>query len=176
MRGCGYRSFKRAVSSDKFSGIQLYFLNRIAYNEPSNEIGIDIAKGFIMIDNKRVKEILFGLGADLCGIASIDRFHDAPKGYHPTDVLPTCKSVISFGCRFPIGTLSCTSAVPYTRARNSITSKMDAMALDFCIEMENIKLLVYQFQQMKANGTIIQRDGALLFPKSMRHRLRDWVR
>ena len=66
-----------------------------------------MTKGYIMIDNKQVKEILFGLGADLCGIASIDRFNDAPKGYHPTDVLPTCKSVISFGCRFPIGTLSC---------------------------------------------------------------------
>ena len=26
-----------------------------------------------MIDHKQVKEILFGLGADLCGIASIDR-------------------------------------------------------------------------------------------------------
>ena len=44
-----------------------------------------------MIDNKQVKEILFGLGADLCGIASIDRFNDAPKGYHPTDVLPNGK-------------------------------------------------------------------------------------
>lgn len=89
-----------------------------------------------MIDNKKVKEILFGLGADLCGIASIDRFDDAPEGYHPTDVLPTCRSVISFACRFPIGTLRCNSPVPYTRARNSITSKMDAIALDFCMEME----------------------------------------
>ena len=50
-----------------------------------------------MIDNKQVKEILLGLGADLCGIAGIDRFIDAPEGYHPTDVLPTCRSVISFG-------------------------------------------------------------------------------
>ena len=72
------RSLNGLFSSDKFSGIQLYFLNRIAYNEPSNEIGIDIAKGFIMIDNKRVKEILFGLGADLCGIASIYGIHVAP--------------------------------------------------------------------------------------------------
>lgn len=46
-----------------------------------------------MVDSKQVKDILFGLGADLCGIASIDRFDDAPKGYHPTDILPTCKSV-----------------------------------------------------------------------------------
>lgn len=89
-----------------------------------------------MIDNKKVKEIMFSFGADLCGIASIDRFANAPKGYHPSDVLPTCKSVISFGCRFPVGTLICKSSVPYTRVRNSITPKMDAIALDFCIEME----------------------------------------
>ncbi len=89
-----------------------------------------------MIDSKLAKEILFGLGADLCGIAGIDRFADAPKGYHPLDVLPTCKSVISFGCRFPIGTLRCNTHTPYTKVRNSITPKMDAMALNFCIEME----------------------------------------
>lgn len=89
-----------------------------------------------MLDSKKVKEILFSLGADLCGIAGTDRFGDAPKGYHPLDVMPSCKSVISFGCRFPVGTLSCKTPVPYTRVRNSITPKMDAIALDFCIEME----------------------------------------
>lgn len=89
-----------------------------------------------MVDRKKIKEIMFSLGADLCGIASMDRFADAPAGYHPSDVLPTCRSVISFGCRFPAGTLRCKSDIPYTRVRNSITSKMDAIALDFCIEME----------------------------------------
>lgn len=94
-----------------------------------------------MITREKVKEIMFSLGADLCGIASIDRFGDAPKGYHPLDVLPTCESVISFGCRFPIGTLICKSAIPYTRVRNSITPKMDAIALDFCIEMEKNQIV-----------------------------------
>lgn len=89
-----------------------------------------------MIDNKEVKEILFSLGADLCGIASIDRFDDAPKGYHPLDVLPTCKSVISFACRFPVGSLICKSATPYTRIRNSISPKIDSISLDLCIELE----------------------------------------
>ena len=94
-----------------------------------------------MINSRRVKEIMFALGADLCGIASIDRFDNAPKGYHPLDVLPTCKSVISFGCRFPVGTLICKSHIPYTRVRNSITPKMDAIALDFCIEMEKNQIV-----------------------------------
>ena len=94
-----------------------------------------------MLESKRIKEIMFALGADLCGIASMDRFEDAPKGYHPLDVLPTCKSVVSFACRFPVGTLGCRSHIPYTRARNSITSKMDAMALDFCIEMEKHQIV-----------------------------------
>ena len=65
-----------------------------------------------MLDNRAVKEIMFSLGADLCGIASIDRFNDAPKGYHPLDILSTCKSVISFACRFPVGTLICKSHIP----------------------------------------------------------------
>lgn len=93
------------------------------------------------MDHNEVKSIVFSLGADLCGIAGIDRFDDAPEGYHPLDVLPSCKSVISFACRFPVGTLACKSAVPYTRVRNSITTKLDAIALDFCIEMEKRGIL-----------------------------------
>lgn len=89
-----------------------------------------------MIKKQYVKEILHSLGADLCGVASVDRFDDAPKGFHPTDILPSCKSVISFACRFPIGTLRCKSDIPYTRVRNSMTPKLDVIALDFCIEME----------------------------------------
>lgn len=93
------------------------------------------------IQSTEVKKILFSLGADLCGIASIDRFADAPEGYHPLDVLPTCKSVISFACRFPVGTLACKTAVPYTLVRNTITSKMNTIALNLCIELEKNNIL-----------------------------------
>lgn len=88
------------------------------------------------MDSSRIKTIVISLGADLCGIAGNDRFDDAPEGYHPCDVLPSCQSVISFACRFPAGVLACRSTVPYTRVRNSITAKMDAIALDLCIELD----------------------------------------
>ncbi len=89
-----------------------------------------------MITAEEVKRIMRSLGADLCGIATLDRFSGAPEGFHPRDVFPECKSVVSFAVRFPVACLSSPSNTPYTRIRNSITAKLDGIALDFCIEME----------------------------------------
>ena len=86
--------------------------------------------------SREVKEIAYGLGAELCGIAGLDRFASAPEGYHPLDAWPGCRSVISFACRFPAAGASCKNDVIYTRVRNSVTGKMDAIALDLCIELE----------------------------------------
>lgn len=88
------------------------------------------------MNSQAVKDFLFSCGVRLCGVASIDRFDSAPKGYHPLDVMPTCKSVISFAKPFPVGTLKCASPVPYTRVRNTITPKMDAIALELCLFLE----------------------------------------
>ena len=88
------------------------------------------------MNSQEVKEKLFELGADLCGIASIDRFTEAPEGYHPLDVLPTCKSVIAFAVRFVSGTLGCKTAVPYTIVRNILSDKLNKIAVQFCIDME----------------------------------------
>lgn len=129
-----------------------------------------------MMDSSEVKRIMFSLGADMCGIAGTDRFEDAPEGYHPLDVLPACKSVVSFACRFPVGTLACKSAVPYTRVRNTITPKMDAIALDFCIEMEKRGFWRCQSPRTKASGMTGRRGGDRLFHKNMRPRRPAWER
>ena len=85
---------------------------------------------------KEIKKIFYDLGADLCGIASVDRFDEAPEGFHPCDILPSCKSVIVFAKSFPVGTLKCKSNIPYTIARNILCSEMDVMAVKFCEIME----------------------------------------
>lgn len=93
------------------------------------------------ITAEQVKQKARELGADVCGIASLDRFSQAPKGYHPRDVLPTCRSVIVFGLRFPVGTLACNNDVPYTLARNMLTQQLDQLSVRFCAEMEKQGIL-----------------------------------
>ena len=46
---------------------------------------------------KNVVDKLLEWGADLVGIAPVDRFAEAPEGHRPTDFMPECKSVISIG-------------------------------------------------------------------------------
>lgn len=79
-----------------------------------------------------LKSILISLGAELCGIAGIDRFGDAPKGFHPTDVMKDCKSVITFARRFPVVEGTLTDHNLYTKARDDITDRMDEIADTLC--------------------------------------------
>lgn len=48
---------------------------------------------------REVKELARSLGADLVGIAPIERFEGAPEEYHPQSLLPDTKSVISIAIR-----------------------------------------------------------------------------
>lgn len=89
------------------------------------------------MDSQSVKQIAAGLGATLSGIAPLGRFHDAPEGYHPTDVLPDCKSVIVLARRFLHSTLQARSTIPYTDIRNYLTAKMDEMAIRLAYELED---------------------------------------
>jgi epoxyqueuosine reductase len=83
-----------------------------------------------------VKKIAFELGAALCGIASADRFENAPEGFHPHDVLPECQSVIVLACQFLKSTLFAKSTIPYTNVRNELSRKMDRLAIDLSYQLE----------------------------------------
>jgi len=80
------------------------------------------------MDSIFIRETASGLGATVCGIGSVDRFMDAPKGFHPNDVLPSCRSVIVLGRRFNISLMNAVSTSPYTVARNDMAHVLDHMA------------------------------------------------
>jgi epoxyqueuosine reductase len=54
-----------------------------------------------MYTSAEIKELSILLGAAKCGIASVDRFEEAPEGFNPKDIYPGCKSVIVFIVQMP---------------------------------------------------------------------------
>ena len=52
-----------------------------------------------MLTAKQVKACAIAAGADICGIASVDRFKDAPPETHPNVLFPEAKSVIVYASR-----------------------------------------------------------------------------
>ena len=66
-----------------------------------------------VITSAEIKKRAEDLGANLCGIASIDRFKDSPAGFHPHDVFKKTKSVISIACRIPEGPVEAENLIPY---------------------------------------------------------------
>jgi epoxyqueuosine reductase QueG len=89
-----------------------------------------------MITSMLVKDTAQKLGADLCGIASVERFNEAPSSAHPRAALSSCNSVIVVARRFLLGTIDCASTIPYTIVRNQLSAIMDRMTLDLSYELE----------------------------------------
>ena len=57
------------------------------------------------LTSQMVKDLAIEYGADICGIASMDRFEGAPKQNDPRYIFPGAKSMIVLGYRVPRGTL-----------------------------------------------------------------------
>lgn len=83
-----------------------------------------------------IKKIAIKLGADLCGIAPVHRFKNAPQGFHPQDILSECKSVIVLAIRFPVSTLQANSYIPYTFVRNMMVGKIDTVVFELANKIE----------------------------------------
>ena len=92
------------------------------------------------MNSKTIKNIAYELGADLCGIASVERFQDAPSGFSPLDIYSKCESVIVFAKRVPAGSLSAESCVPYTHASNMVTLEVDRIGVKFCLILEDSRV------------------------------------
>jgi epoxyqueuosine reductase QueG len=76
-----------------------------------------------------IKKHASRLGADLCGIAPVERFAAAPAGFHPRDIDPGACSVVVFAAHMPLSCLRAKTNVPYTLMRNHLLAKMDMMVM-----------------------------------------------
>jgi epoxyqueuosine reductase len=92
-----------------------------------------------MTDQERkIKGLAIGLGADLCGIATPERFAGAPEGHHPADIYPDCKSVIVFAKRVPGETLFIDNCIPYTHVNNVVLQEVDLLGVRLSLALEEL--------------------------------------
>ena len=89
-----------------------------------------------MMTATEIKSVALELGADICGIAPIDRFSSAPKGFHPNDIYSDCQSVLVFAKKLPAGSLFASSCIPYTYICRVITEEVDRLTLTLSRKLE----------------------------------------
>ena len=116
------------------------------------------------MDKKTVKHLAISLGADIVGIAAVDRFVNSPKGHSPVDKLSACKSVIVIGCTFPKETLKL-DTVSYTTIRNGMIEKLDPMSEMLALELKKHKVKTKAVKS--ASGRLM--DGGFYGLISLKH-------
>ncbi|NLO74326.1 MAG: epoxyqueuosine reductase [candidate division WS1 bacterium] len=91
-----------------------------------------------MLTAPEVKKLATGLGIDLVGIASADRFAGLPADAHPASVLPQATAVIVLGHRVPRGSLRGheTGHAHYVLSANSPMQYALTRTYQFCCALE----------------------------------------
>jgi epoxyqueuosine reductase len=84
----------------------------------------------------QIKEMVLSFGADLCGVADINRFEKAPDGFNPKDIFPGCNSVIVFGIALPKGLAEIESSLIYGHFNYGICPEVDLIACKAAKEIE----------------------------------------
>ncbi|MGI6204108.1 MAG: hypothetical protein ACOYJH_02330 [Anaerovoracaceae bacterium] len=124
------------------------------------------------LTSEKVKELAAQAGAHGCGIASIDRFGDAPEGFSPLDVFSGCKSVCVVFRTFPHGALLAENLISYTHAAYRMYEEMDRvlMELSRLLEREGVlaaivppdtPYLYWDPHEMRGQGIISLKHAAV---------------
>jgi hypothetical protein len=66
------------------------------------------------VTSHEIKELAHDLGSDLCGIAPVERFADAPEGFRPIDIYAETRSAVVIGKTVPEAAFVSPNPVPYT--------------------------------------------------------------
>lgn len=121
-----------------------------------------------------IRKIFMKLGAVICGIANIDRFHNAPEGFNPIDIYPKCKSVIVFGMPIPKGLYEVSPRLIYNRFGGITKIELDRIAYYAALEIERNQggtavplpsdgpYEYWKVEEMEGRGLLSMRHAAVL--------------
>jgi epoxyqueuosine reductase len=93
-----------------------------------------------MITKEKIKEIAFQNGVDLFGIASVDRFENAPSGFHPKDIYSKTESVLAFAVTLPTESMYADNLVPFTHVSHLAIQKMDRITYEVSSQLDKLGL------------------------------------
>jgi len=122
----------------------------------------------------KIKEIFINFGAEVCGVANIDLFIDAPKGFHPRDIYSDCKSVIVFAKKIPMGLAYVSPRIIYQHFNNMSPVVLDTIAYLACNEIEKTQEAIavpipsdgpydyWDAKNLEGRGTISMKHAAVL--------------
>lgn len=79
---------------------------------------------------REIKKFARSRGADIVGIAPVERFEKAPAGFHPREIMSKVESVIVIGKRFPLGVLKGNSKGAVTITYETIFAMLDCCAYE----------------------------------------------
>jgi epoxyqueuosine reductase len=85
---------------------------------------------------EKIRDIVINHGADLFGIASVDRFDGAPKGFNPRDIYSGTESVIVFAIKLPTETLFAESPIPFTHMNTLAIQRMDTITYAISTDLD----------------------------------------
>lgn len=85
-----------------------------------------------------IREKALALGANLCGFAGIERFAQAPQGFHPLDIYPDCKSVVVVARAMPKGLAKVPPRLIYGHGNELCKQAVDACVQQLALYIETL--------------------------------------
>lgn len=97
-----------------------------------------------MLNKNQIKKIAYKTGADVCGVASQNRFMNAPKGFKPNDIYSKCKSVLVFAKKLPFESINAENCIPYTHINSLMVNEVDKLTqqISIALEKKDIKSVI----------------------------------
>lgn len=91
-----------------------------------------------MTKEDQVRHMVREAGADLCGIAAIERFADFPSGFRPEDIYAGCRSVVVLAKRLPRGLARVSPQIVYNHTNSLSIQEVDRISYVASLALEHL--------------------------------------